>query len=98
MKEPIPDIDLQLSDVADIKSLSPDELKLVPFDKKKWHCCIDDCKRYTNVRYYGSDTPVYWQGQWVDISDQIYFCPTHWRQYKAAGEKIEQFTLKPGRE
>jgi hypothetical protein len=96
VKEPIPHIDLELSDVAHIQSLTPDELKLVPFDKKKWQCCVEGCNRYTNVRYYGPDTPVYWQGQWVDLSDQIFFCPIHWKQYKASGEKIEQFNLKPG--
>jgi hypothetical protein len=96
VKEPIPHIDLELSDVADIQSLSLDELKLVPFDKKKWQCCIDNCKRYTNIKYYGSGIPVYWQGQWVDIADKIFFCPTHWKLYKASGEKIDQFNLKPG--
>lgn len=96
MKEPAPKIDLELSDVADIQSLSPDELKLVPFDKKKWQCCIEGCKRFTNVKYYGPDTPVYWQGQWENLSDRIFFCHIHWKQYKASGEKIGQFMLKPG--
>lgn len=96
MKEPVPALNLELSDVTDIQQLSDKELALVPFDKKKWQCCVGECKRYTNVKYYGSDTPVYWQGQWEDLKDRIFFCPIHWKQYKASGEKIEQFTLKPG--
>jgi hypothetical protein len=96
MKEPIPKMELEMSDVADIKSLSEGELKLVPFDKRKWQCCVKGCKRYTNVKYYGPDAPIHWQGQWVDIQDQIFFCSLHWKQYKASGEKLEQFKLKPG--
>src|ERR1051325_35886 len=96
MKEPIPHIDLELSDVADIQSLSAEELKLVPFDKKKWQCCVNGCKRYTNVKYYGPDTPVYWQEQWEDLKDRIFFCPNHWKQYKASGENIDLFQLKLG--
>lgn len=96
MKELMPAMDLQLSDMAGIQSLSVDELKLVPFDKKKWQCCIENCKRFTNVKYYGLDAPVYWQGQWEDLRDRIFFCPAHWKLYKASGEKIEQFILKPG--
>ena len=96
MKEPIPHIDLELSDVVDIQSLSADELKLVPFDKKKWQCCVDGCNRFTNVKYYGPDTPVFWQRQWVNLKDQIFFCPINSEQYTASGENINQFTLKPG--
>lgn len=96
MKEPIPNIDLELSDVTDIQSLSPAELKLVPFDKKKWYCCVEGCNRYTNVKYYGPGAPVLCHGFWEDVTDRIFFCPNHWKQYKASGEKIEQFTFKPG--
>jgi hypothetical protein len=96
MKEPMPKMDLELSDVTDIQKLSKEELALVPFDKKKWQCCIESCKRFTNVKYYGPDTPAYWQGEWHDLTNRIFFCPIHWKLFKASGEKIEQFALKPG--
>lgn len=96
MKEPIPKIELELSDVTDIQNLSEEELKLVPFDKKKWQCCVEGCKRYTNVKYYGPDTPVYWRGQWEDLTDSIFFCCLHFKQFKASGRDFSQFALKPG--
>lgn len=96
MREPMPKVDLEISDMTDIQQLSNEELALVPFDKKKWLCSVEGCKRYTNVKYYGPDTPIYWQGQWEHITDRIFFCPVHWKLYKASGENIDQFILKPG--
>lgn len=83
MKEPTPKIDLEISDVADIQSLSEKELKLVPYDKKKWQCCVANCNRYANIKYYGPNAPILYRGDWVDISDKIFFCPTQAIQFEA---------------
>jgi hypothetical protein len=94
MKEPIPKIDLEMSDVADIQSLSEKELKLVPFDKRKWVCGVAGCSKYTSIKDYGISPQYNWRGIWVDISAEFFLCAIHFKQYKAAGKDSAIFDLK----
>jgi hypothetical protein len=94
MKEPIPKIDLELSDVTDIKSLSPDELKLVPFDKKKWACGVVGCSKLTTIKDYGISPQYNWQGNWIDSTIEVFLCSNHFKQYKAAGKDNTIFEYK----
>lgn len=94
MKEPIPKIDLEMSDVTDIQSLSPDELKLVPFDKKKWICGVVGCGKHTTIKDYGIPPQYNWRGAWIDITTEVFLCANHFKQYKAAGSDSSIFNLK----
>lgn len=94
MKEPIPNIELELSDVVDIKTMSEKELKLVPFDKRKWLCGVKGCTRHTTVKDYGLSPEYYWRGLWVNISTEVFLCVNHFKQYKDAGKDSSIFELK----
>lgn len=96
MKEPMHKIELELSDVADIKELSPGELKKVPFEKIKLLCSVNGCCRFTSVKDYGISPVYYGFSQWIDLSTIIYFCPKHWREYKAANKNNNIFEYKIG--
>lgn len=96
MKEPIPKIELDISDVSDIQTLSKEELSMVPCDKRKWLCCVNECSRFTSVNYYGPNIPVLWRGNWVDLESSIFFCGKHWKLYKSNGRTTDTFDMKPG--
>lgn len=94
MKEPIPKIDLEMSDVADIQSLSAAELNLVPFNKKKWVCGVGGCIKHTGIKDYGISPQYNWRGIWVNITEEFFLCSNHFKQYKAAGKDSSIFKLK----
>lgn len=96
MKEPIPKIELDESDMPNIKWLTPDELKLVPFEKKKLVCSVKDCPRFTGVKDYGISPEFYAFGQWNDFTKIIFFCPKHYKIFKAANRNNNIFEYKEG--
>lgn len=92
MKPELPPMDLQISDVADIKSLSREELAKVPFDKWKLFCGIEGCHHFTAVRDYGIWPEVYRRFSdgvnWLNVYSQIFICAQHFKEYKGDLSKI----------
>lgn len=88
--------ELELSDVVDIKSLSKEELKLVPFESWKLVCKIEGCKRFTRVKDYGLWPVVcgrFQNSPWFNVYKQFLICYGHWKFYKVDPGK---FKIKEG--
>lgn len=96
MKEPIPKIELELSDVANIKNLPDDELEMVPYDKKRLQCSVLGCNRFTNVKDYGISPEYYCFGQWHNLNEILFFCPKHWKIFKSYNRDHSIFEYKEG--
>lgn len=74
--------DLDESDMPDIRSLTPEELEKVPFDKVKWCCCIKHCGGSTVLKDYGIRPWFRWRKRWLFIKPRIYFCGKHSKRYR----------------
>jgi hypothetical protein len=96
MKEPTPIMDLELSDMPDLKGLADTELKKVPFERRKLLCSVNGCSRFTHVKDYGISPEFYAFGSWNDLSQTLFFCPKHWKEYKAANRNGGIFEYKEG--
>lgn len=96
MKEPIPSVNLEVSDMPSVKDLTPEELKQVPFDRRRLTCCVQDCSRYTIVKDYGTSPEFYAKRAWYNLQESIYLCHVHFRAYKANNRSVEGLQLKNG--
>lgn len=94
MRPPPPPLDIEISDVADVKLLSHEELSNILHDKKKWRCCVEGCDGYSTVSDYGILPFVYWKKKWTDLRVYVFFCSRHWPKVK--NNPDYQFTQKPG--
>lgn len=89
MKEAPPQ--LEVTDMVDIKTLSKEELKTVPFDKWKMYCGVEGCKHFTTVRDYGLWPEIYRQfidTDWINVLTHAFICFRHWKEYKSCRDKI----------
>lgn len=87
-------VELDASDMPDIKSLTADELALVPFDKVKWCCTVKDCNRFTSIKDFGISPWYHWRRMWINLSLNGFFCNQHFRLFKR--KEIPQQDLKSG--
>lgn len=74
--------DLGIEDMPDIRSLTKLELENVPFDKRRWQCCIKHCSCATTIKDYGISPFFWWRKKWIDLSRNIYICAKHHNRYK----------------
>lgn len=89
MKEKL-SIDITLADVlplADLKTMSHDELMLMDPVKFKWNCRyekIDGCQRFSNLLDFGVAPWYYWKGkrQWISLHENYLLCAKHWKIHK----------------
>lgn len=75
---------LEVNDVQNVKTLTPDELANVPFEAWRLFCMVDGCNRWTRVRDYGI-WPELWGrlsiGNWINIRATGLLCAKHWKMY-----------------
>lgn len=76
---------LEPEDMPDVRSLTPEELALVPCDIGKWRCAAEDCRCYARVKDYGIYPMVQFRrNDWVDVTRNLLFCAQHWKLYRPA--------------
>lgn len=71
--------------IIELKSMTDQELLLVPFDVVKLICQVKGCKCHTKIRCYGLH-PVYYVKRtdikWWDIRKHFFLCSKHWKFYR----------------
>lgn len=90
----MPDIEIDVHDVADVTQLSDAELLNVPHEKRKWRCCAEDCDGYSTVKDYGILPIVNWKKKWTDLRLYVFYCSRHWPKLKKQPDLI--LPQKPG--
>lgn len=80
-------------DIQYIMSLERDKLEFVPYDMKKWQCCVKGCNRFTRVKDFGCSPYFYtkWR-KWMNLRDTVLYCSGHWPGH----EKIPNSAHKLG--
>lgn len=65
--------------VAYLKNLKPEELQVIPFEIKKWTCCVEGCKGFTRIKDFGI-SPIFlcFRKKWINLEHCVFYCSKHW--------------------
>jgi len=70
--------------IIELKSMTVEQLDLVPYEIKKWVCSGKNCNRGTKIRDYGTE-PLFYHTRksigWFSLRDTFFMCAKHWKLY-----------------
>ena len=79
--------------IQELKSMTREEIDLVPYTNLKWICSGKKCNNGTKVRDYGIH-PEYWSQRlkepFFSINKTFWMCGKHWKLYKRISKNYSQ--------
>lgn len=90
-------IDLEESDMPDIRTLPKEQLELVPHEIKKWRCCIAECNGFTRIKDFGI-SPLFlcFRTKWINLENCVFYCSKHWKLYNVQIKRKTEFRPEEG--
>jgi hypothetical protein len=79
----------------EVVAMKADQLAGVPYEDRKWLCCVDGCSNGTRIKDYGFTVNpwyLYTRWGWLNLTGQYYYCGKHNKAHREG----ENLLLKPG--